>query len=194
MNQQPTRMHILESTIEAIEKYGPNGLTTRNIAEEAGVNNAALHYYFGTKEKLLEEALAYTLEHWMKDTGAILISDLPVEERVRAIFAYMLDGVQRYPNLIRAHLQGPLMEGNPNSGFVHMLETWMNESFLELAGDIPLNRWDGIRYALHAAISSILFAGLLPTRTEGEITIDLQDEKKRLEYIDCLVRSVVPTE
>lgn len=36
-------------------------ITTRRIAEEAGVNIAALHYYFGSKEALLTEAVRYSL-------------------------------------------------------------------------------------------------------------------------------------
>ena len=57
MSPQSTKEKILHATIDAIVKNGIQNVTTRVIAQEAGVNNAALHYYFGTKEQLLEAFL-----------------------------------------------------------------------------------------------------------------------------------------
>ena len=45
-----------------LEKAGPNKLTTRSIAAQAGVNIAAINYYFTSKEALLEAALAASWE------------------------------------------------------------------------------------------------------------------------------------
>ena len=101
MSEQPTKQHILESTIDAIEKHGLQNLTTRVIAQEAGVNNAALHYYFGTKERLLDEALSTTLNHMLEDTEEILTSDMHIRDRLIAVFTYLVEGVLRFPNLIR---------------------------------------------------------------------------------------------
>ena len=51
-----TRNRILEAAATLIAEIGWNQVTTRRIAEQAGVNNALIHYYFGTKEALLFEA------------------------------------------------------------------------------------------------------------------------------------------
>ncbi len=51
-----TRRRILDATAALIAEIGWNEVTTRRIAERAGVNNALIHYYFGTKEALLLEA------------------------------------------------------------------------------------------------------------------------------------------
>ncbi len=51
-----TRRKILDAAAELIAELGWPDVTTRRIAERAGVNNALIHYYFGTKDALLFEA------------------------------------------------------------------------------------------------------------------------------------------
>ena len=53
---------IILATIECLERFGVTGTTVRRITEAAGVNVAAINYYFGDKEALLEAALAQSLD------------------------------------------------------------------------------------------------------------------------------------
>jgi AcrR family transcriptional regulator len=48
-----TATRILDAAFRRLASDGYNNLSTRDIAAEAGVNHAAIHYYFGTKEKLV---------------------------------------------------------------------------------------------------------------------------------------------
>jgi AcrR family transcriptional regulator len=48
---------ILEATLRVFGESGSRGATTRRIAQEAGVNEVTLFRHFGSKEKLLQEAL-----------------------------------------------------------------------------------------------------------------------------------------
>lgn len=54
--QRETRERILRAAHDCLVRDGYEKITTRRIAEEAGVNIATLHYYFGSKEALLAEA------------------------------------------------------------------------------------------------------------------------------------------
>jgi TetR/AcrR family transcriptional regulator, regulator of cefoperazone and chloramphenicol sensitivity len=45
---------LLQATFDAIAELGFEGLRTRVVAERAGVNVATLHYYFPTKQALIE--------------------------------------------------------------------------------------------------------------------------------------------
>lgn len=191
MTPQATKEHIRLATIEAIEKHGIQNLTTRVIADEAGVNNAALHYYYGTKELLLEAALSITVNHWVEDTTEILAREEPVQERLRAVLEYLVDGVLRYPNLIRAHIHGPIMEGNPDSAFVRMLSTWLDEAYSGLEADVPPEQRKVIRIAMQTVFSSILVAALMPEATGFASANNLKDESFRAEYVDYLLNSVL---
>ena len=54
--EDTTRQKILSAAADLIAELGWPAVTTRRIAERAGVNNALIHYYFGTKDALLLEA------------------------------------------------------------------------------------------------------------------------------------------
>ena len=45
---------LLEATFDVIAEVGFEGLRTRSVAERAGVNIATLHYYFPSKQALIE--------------------------------------------------------------------------------------------------------------------------------------------
>ena len=48
------RTALLQATFDVIADVGFEGLRTRAVAERAGVNVATLHYYFPTKQALIE--------------------------------------------------------------------------------------------------------------------------------------------
>ena len=55
--QRQIRETILNAAHACLVEVGFEHITTRRIAEAAGVNIATLHYYFGSKEALLTEAV-----------------------------------------------------------------------------------------------------------------------------------------
>lgn len=59
--REMAREQILEAAYGVLARDGYEKITTRRIAEVAGVNIATLHYYFGTKEALLAETAQYAL-------------------------------------------------------------------------------------------------------------------------------------
>jgi AcrR family transcriptional regulator len=56
-NSTDTRARILRAAFRRLLEDGYVRLSTRDIAAEAGVNHALIHYYFGTKDKLVVAAL-----------------------------------------------------------------------------------------------------------------------------------------
>jgi AcrR family transcriptional regulator len=52
-----TASQILEAAFKLLTRVGYVRLSTRVIAAEAGVNHALIHYYFGTKDRLVIAAL-----------------------------------------------------------------------------------------------------------------------------------------
>ena len=136
INRQSTKENILHSTIEAIEKYGLVALTTRLIAEEAGVNNAALHYYFGTKDNLVEAALNQTADQMINASKDILSGDKSIDARLRELLVYMINSVERFPNILRALLMEPLYFGERKDEPRQLLGFWIG-----LAMDRDTGKW-----------------------------------------------------
>ncbi|HHW74482.1 MAG TPA: helix-turn-helix transcriptional regulator, partial [Firmicutes bacterium] len=57
-----TRSRIMKTAVEMIGREGNLNVTIREIAEKAGVNIAAINYYFSSKENLIEEVERVTVE------------------------------------------------------------------------------------------------------------------------------------
>jgi len=54
-----TRERILEAACRAIARDGSRRVRLQDIAEEAGVSKALLHYYADSREQLLADAFEY---------------------------------------------------------------------------------------------------------------------------------------
>ncbi|HOA51985.1 MAG TPA: CerR family C-terminal domain-containing protein [Thermogutta sp.] len=58
------RQRLLEAGIEAFARFGPDEVGIRRLAAAAGVNSAALSYYFGGKQQYYRAVLRY-LMRWV---------------------------------------------------------------------------------------------------------------------------------
>jgi TetR/AcrR family transcriptional regulator, regulator of cefoperazone and chloramphenicol sensitivity len=57
------KQRLIEAGLEIFGAYNLEGATTRQLAERAGVNQAAIPYYFGGKEGLYLAVIQYMLQH-----------------------------------------------------------------------------------------------------------------------------------
>jgi TetR/AcrR family transcriptional regulator len=64
------RERLLDAAIECFAKHGIAGASLRSIAVEAGVTPAMVHYYFGSKERLLDAFVAERLIPVVASLGA----------------------------------------------------------------------------------------------------------------------------
>jgi AcrR family transcriptional regulator len=55
------RQALVEAAYQAIAQDGFQGLRTRDVAARAGMTHATLHYYFATKEALLQAVIEYAV-------------------------------------------------------------------------------------------------------------------------------------
>ncbi len=60
MTDNGTELKILEASIKIFRQKGYAGTTMQKIADEAGINKAALNYYFRSKENLFKKVFEIT--------------------------------------------------------------------------------------------------------------------------------------
>ncbi|MFM7323154.1 MAG: TetR/AcrR family transcriptional regulator [Armatimonadota bacterium] len=101
---KPARQHLLEATRTALARDGFEGITTRRIAEAAGVNIATLHYHFGSKEALLAEAVRFTLTTVAQQTFAAMQDAPSLRDALQAGFQAFWSIVRDQPGTIRLEL------------------------------------------------------------------------------------------
>lgn len=84
------RERILATTVALLGEVGWAGITTRSVASRAKVNNALVHYYFGSMSRLLTEAAKRLVSDVFVQPMAMLSDpDVPVADGLAAALAWL---------------------------------------------------------------------------------------------------------
>jgi TetR/AcrR family transcriptional regulator len=90
----PARSAAEDSLLDAAERLlvdvGYGAITTRRLAEEAGVNHGLVHYYFGSIENLLVRVLERFTERLTARQRALYSAEIPFIEKWRAAMRYLV--------------------------------------------------------------------------------------------------------
>lgn len=92
-----TEEKILAAARKVFIANGLAGARMQEIADEAGINKALLHYYFRSKDKLFETILFETMQSFLPRVNAIFTSDLPLEEKIPAFCTEYIDKMLANP-------------------------------------------------------------------------------------------------
>lgn len=79
---QSTEEKILAAARKVFVRDGMAGARMQDIADEAGINKALLHYYFKNKEKLFETIFKEATFEFLPRMNAIFESDVPLFEKI----------------------------------------------------------------------------------------------------------------
>jgi TetR/AcrR family transcriptional regulator len=90
---------ILDAAHRVFLHRGSAGARTQEIADEAGVNKALLHYYFRSKERLAEAVFRRAAGNLMPPVIAALGSEDELEVKVARVIEIELDVLLRHPYL-----------------------------------------------------------------------------------------------
>jgi TetR/AcrR family transcriptional regulator len=88
---------ILDAAHKVFIRRGTAGARMQEIADEAGVNKALLHYYFRSKSRLADAIFQRVAGGIFARVIEIARSDAALEEKVRQIIGAYLDQLSRTP-------------------------------------------------------------------------------------------------
>jgi AcrR family transcriptional regulator len=157
MTKTQARTTAEEALLDAAERLlvevGYAGITTRRVAEEAGVNHGLVHYYFGSNENLLVRALERFTDRLIARQRQLYASDLPFAEKWRTAMRYLTSDDVTYEK-IWLELQA-LGWNHPDlrERLAHVNEEWRNvllEAFEQPRRDY------GIEMPLEALVSLVI--------------------------------------
>ncbi|HVP20253.1 MAG TPA: TetR/AcrR family transcriptional regulator [Anaerolineaceae bacterium] len=192
MSEEPASIEekIILTTIDCIERYGFSGATNRRISQAAGVNIAAINYYFRSKKALIQRVMEITLHNAFDLSNVPSMPEATVQQRCAAIFAEILEGGIRYPNLTRAHFHDLLVEDQPDTLLQHYVRQFVDEQAQELLTRGLTLPPDEIKLALIQIFSAVAMAVLAPSLIE-QAGIDLHDPAARQSYVKRLVEKLL---
>jgi AcrR family transcriptional regulator len=145
---------LLDAAERLLVEVGHAGITTRRLAEEAGVNHGLVHYYFGSIENLLARVLErYTADLTARQRAMYAAADVPFIEKWRQAMRYLVAEDVAYEK-IWLELQA-LAWNRPElrERVTHVNDEWravLTEAFAE-----PHERY-GIEMPLDALVSLVM--------------------------------------
>ena len=150
-----TRELILDAAEDLFSKHGFYGVTIREVAREAGVDTALVHYYFGAKRELFDAVFTRRAEVWNND-------------RVAAINAYAEQnaGAMTLEGVLEAFLRPPFewsLKGGP--GWKHYAALVAQTNANPAVGGETMARY--FDPAIHRLIE--LIAVILPEASEVDL-------------------------
>ena len=90
---------ILAAARNVFTTKGMAGARMQDIADEAGINKALLHYYFRDKDKLFETIFIDEAQKFFPKINAIFQSDDPLFEKIEKFVNEYIDEIQENPYL-----------------------------------------------------------------------------------------------
>lgn len=157
-----TERRILDAAHAVFVRTGTSGARTQEIAREAGVNSALLHYYFRSKERLAEAVFKRAACQLLPAVIRILSSDIPLEEKVDQVVQVELQHLSHAP-----YLPGYIL-----SELAHHPDR-VEQLFAAVTGELPSKAGARMRSVLAAQIDARVRAGAMHAIAPEQFTVNL---------------------
>lgn len=90
---------LLDAAERLLVQVGHAGISTRRLAQEAGVNHGLVHYYFGSMENVLARCLERFTERLVRRQRELYATDLPFAVRWRTAMEYLTSADEAYQKI-----------------------------------------------------------------------------------------------
>ncbi len=190
--KENTKDKIIKVTLEIINEEGLNAVTIRKIAALANVNVAAVNYHFGSKYKVIEEALSYLSQKFGSSFHYLRELDQSPTDRLKNFLTSYMETAISYPDIIKNFISKS-MDSNPlnkeYSGFVKKEGLQLiRDTIMEIRGV-----GDSQLILMHAfqMMSSLTLPVILGQTTGDILGLHFEEKEVRDRYIDMLVNNIV---
>lgn len=191
-DRELTKNRIIFAAISCIERDGIQGLTTRNVAKEAGVNSASINYYFGTKENLIEAMFNHIKDHLFSDLEELFANkDLNVYSQLKVFFTFILRGISNYPNVIKALFYSYNDTIVSNEETIRVFDSYFNKLIERVEKEESIERGKNFRFSLMQMFSAVIGLSLPRAIFKEYFNVNFSDLQVQQEYIDHLLKHYI---
>lgn len=89
----------MEAAKNAFMTHGLYGARMQDIANQAGINKALLHYYFRSKERLFDHIFEGALSKYFEQMDVLADTSLPILDRIFRYTENIIDFLSEYPQM-----------------------------------------------------------------------------------------------
>jgi AcrR family transcriptional regulator len=164
------RDRILDRTIFLMSKKGTTDVSVREIAREAGVNVAAVNYYFSSKEQMFDQMAERFLGGYDRVMGILDEPELSSEERLRKWAETVMRYLEEYPGCLV--LMERYMFAEPLDPFGRALRAAMQRAVRKLRETLAecFGQDDDEKIAFKLTLLISALSGPFPHRAERPTT------------------------
>lgn len=186
-----TRSRIMKAAVETIGREGNLNVTIREIAEKAGVNIAAINYYFNSKENLIEEVERVTVEQTQLIYNRLLDESRSPRERLLTWADELMNYLIDYPGIIYMIGTRVLQSENKSTGlsdYLSISDTRLNPVVEELTG---VSGEKLLPFKVLQLISGVVYPILIYSGTKKALGKIISSERVRKKYLAGLIDSLI---
>ncbi|MCB2203999.1 TetR/AcrR family transcriptional regulator [bacterium] len=121
---------IFLAAIDVFSKRGKQGARLQEIADQAGLNKALIHYYFRNKERLYDEVFVFVIRHFFLRLASTIPENASFDEMLKHFIDRYMDLLSEKPALPLFILRD-IADGEP------LLGAKMREIFLPEGKNVP---------------------------------------------------------
>jgi AcrR family transcriptional regulator len=152
---------IVDAMRESVAKRGAAGSTFEHVASDAGVSRGLLHYYFGTKERLLVEVVRRDAEIRISRLDEMLASAKTADDVVDVLVANLTDMIENEPAFFLV-LYELFSAGRRNPDISHEVGQLFERTRTHVAEVLKAKEREGVvnlRYDAEAVVSYLFAVG-----------------------------------
>lgn len=175
-----TEEKILEAAKNVFVTKGMEGARMQEIADEAGINKALLHYYFRSKERLFEAIFSEIIKFAFPKITRIVQSDEPIVTKIEQVIDAYIDLLIKHP-----FIPGFVMKelSRDPSGLIKMvLKFGLNPEVVFEQIQLAMDRGEIIKMPPKHLAANIVSMCIFPFAVRPILSLVLfKDDRKALE-------------
>jgi AcrR family transcriptional regulator len=182
------REHILDRTIYLMGTVGTTDVSVRAIAREAGVNVAAVNYYFTSKEQMLTQMADRFMAGFKEVMRLLENPELTPEERLRRWSAEVMRFLAEYPGVLS--LMERQLAAEPLDPFGLALRSAMQQAVRQLKAALRevVDEADDQRLSFKLTLFISTIAGPFPRHLDrGPERRGFRAPAQRARFLDLLI-------
>lgn len=193
-----TERSILNAAKNIFQQKGMEGARMQEIADEAGINKALLHYYYRSKQLLFEAVFKSAFSLLAPQLNTILNDDSSLFDKIQSFSANYITFVLKHPYIPSFIIQ----ELNRNPEFVHKLTSEKQfPNFEKFKNQIQENVEAGLIKPINTEqlfihlISLTVFPFIAAPLLKGFLDVDDANyqqliEKRKTEVADFIINAI----
>ncbi|MEG0297307.1 MAG: TetR/AcrR family transcriptional regulator [Clostridium sp.] len=192
VNTTSTRDKILDATLSLIRNEGFNNITIRKIADLADVNIAAVNYHFGSKDKVINEAMKILAKKVTACFKELDKKEIPPKERLRLFLVGYAENTLEYSEVFKILINESISNNNANGDYVKFLgEMGVSKISIVLRECGVTCEENVLVMKVIQMIGTLAFPILLGNHMNEMVGVDYTDNKTREIYIDFVLKSLI---